>query len=1301
MHYPYQKLFCTAAGLTALLGAVNSRADTINLPVSAETFLFSGAPDHNAGAHAWFDAGADGHGDVRRGLARFNLSGIPAGSVINAATVQFTVTKVPAAGAVDSTFDLIRLTAAWNEGNKSGNGGSPATAGEPTWNARQFGASAWTTAGARADAAASASASTAVSGAGAYSWSSPALAADVQFWLDNPAQNFGWLLVSQDEASFRSVRGFAARENGASAGTLQIDYTPLIVPNVPPTVAITSPANGATFNTPASVTIEAAAADSDGTVAGVAFYDGATLLGSDSTDPYSLTVNFFPGTNRLTAVATDNLGATTTSLTVTTIVTAVVITNPIPERVPKGDLTIELRTIADGMSSPLGLAAPDDGSGRLFVYDQPGVIWVVNAGGRRATPLLDLRGLLIPNARYDYDERGLLGVAVHPNFAANPLIYTYTSETNAGPADFPASMNVGTLPNHQSVITEWRIDAADSNRVDVASRREVLRIDKPQSNHNGGVMRFGPDGFLYFTLGDGGSANDVANGHVPGGNAQSTMSILGKLHRIDVDTRNAANGKYGIPLDNPFDGVTGLREIYAYGLRNPFSISFDRADGTCYVADVGQNRVEEINIITKGGNYGWNVREASFWFNPAGGVIVTAPVRPPPPNLIDPIAMYDHDDGLAIIGGAVYRGSAIPALQGRYVCADWGAFNAPSGRLYYLDANNIVTEFRLGVNDRPFGYWIKGIGEGPDGELYVFASRVVGPAGNTGTMLKLVPAPKPISFTSITSTNGTNVAEVWCGGMGPFALQAKANLSDPAWVNVRVSTQTNAVIPADGRSGFFRVTDTARQPAIPLSVSLSGLAERPTPHTNSGTGFGLLSLDGNTLNFNLRYGGLSGIASAAHFHGPAATTNNAPVLIDLAPFNGGAFGSNGTLAGQIVLSDAHKAMFLAGQIYVNVHTAARPGGEIRGQVAPVLFQTSLNGANERPTPRTTPALGLGELALVGDQLTFNITYRGLPGPATAAHFHGPSSPSQTAGVLIDLAPFNGGSFGTNGTLAGTITLTSDQIGYFADSRIYVNIHSATFPGGEIRGQVVPQTTAVPLTAALTGLSERPTPITNSAAGSAILSLEGSTLNFSINYSNLSGVATAAHFHGPATSTNNAGVLIDLAPFRSGAFGVNGTFSGSINLSPTQRDTFLSSRIYVNVHTGSNPGGEIRGQVAPVLMRSYLSGAEERATAVVSPGSGLGTFALVLNRLALAVTYGGLPGTATASHIHGPAGINQTAGVLVDLAPFNGGTYGTSGSMVGTATLTPTQLGNIIDQLTYLNIHTSANPGGELRGQLTR
>jgi glucose/arabinose dehydrogenase len=377
--------------------------------------------------------------------------------------------------------------------------------------------------------------------------------------------------------------------------------------------------------------------------------------------------------------------------------------------------------------------------------------------------LLDMRARVVPNAKWDYDERGLLGTATHPNFAQHPYIYTYSSETNAGPTDFPAT---GTNRNHRSIIAEWRIDPANTNRVDPASRREVLRIDQPQSNHNGGTMRFGPDGFLYVALGDGGAANDVADGHSPGGNGQDTNSILGKLIRIDVDARTSPNGQYGVPSDNPFDGSNGLREIWAYGLRNPWGFSFDRMGGTLYLADVGQNRVEEIDIIVKGGNYGWSVREGTFWFNPSGGTIVTAPTRPVPPNLIDPIAQYDHDDGLAVVGGFVYRGAAIPELAGRYVFGDWGTFQTPSGRLYYLDVSNNVKEFRLGLLDRPLGEWIKGFGEGPDGELYVFTTRVVGPAGNSGRMMKIIPAPARLqaAITSVVKRGKTN--DVICGWMG-------------------------------------------------------------------------------------------------------------------------------------------------------------------------------------------------------------------------------------------------------------------------------------------------------------------------------------------------------------------------------------------------------------------------------------------------------------------------------------------------------------------------------------------------------
>jgi glucose/arabinose dehydrogenase len=289
---------------------------------------------------------------------------------------------------------------------------------------------------------------------------------------------------------------------------------------------------------------------------------------------------------------------------------------------------------------------------------------------RTSTPMLDLRSRLVPLGAYD--ERGLLGLAVHPNFAQNPLIYTYTSEPSNGPADFSTTLSAGATNNHQSVIAEWRLTAGNTNEVDPASRREILRIDQPQSNHNGGAMHFGPDGLLYVALGDGGQADDQGEGHSPMGNGQDTSNPFGSMLRIDVDARTSANSQYGVPTDNPFVGADGVDEIYAYGFRNPYRFSFDRMSGQLYVADVGQNSIEEIDVVTKGGNYGWRVKEGTFFFDPNGasaGYVTDVPVVPVPAGLIDPIAQYDHDEGLAVVGGYVYRGSGVPALQGRYVCS--------------------------------------------------------------------------------------------------------------------------------------------------------------------------------------------------------------------------------------------------------------------------------------------------------------------------------------------------------------------------------------------------------------------------------------------------------------------------------------------------------------------------------------------------------------------------------------------------------------------------------------------------------
>ena len=677
---------------------------------------------------------------------------------------------------------------------------------------------------------------------------------------------------------------------------------------------------------------------------------------------------------------------------------------------------------------------------------------------------------------------------------------------------------------------------------------------------------------------------------------------------------------------------------------------------------------------------------------------MTAPVRPVPPNLIDPIAIYDHDDGLAIICGFVYHGSGIPALQGRFVFGDWGSFSGPSGRLFYLDPANDVKELRIGSEDRPLGQWLRGYGQGPDGELYIFCSRQLGPTGNTGRMLKLVPVPDPLVMRGVPASDGATLAATWSGGAGPFALQRRSLLTDPTWVNSTFTTQRAATAPIQGSAGFFRTLDAAHQPPIPLTVYMTGAGEHPT-NNSPALGTGLFGLDGNTLTFNIRYSGLTAVANAAHIHGPTNTSGNAGVLIPLNDHNGGAWGTDGTLSGLILLTDAQRAMVLASQTYVNIHNANFPGGEIRGQLAPVNLQIALSSASEVP-PSGTGASGLGNLALVGNQLTFNLTYRGLSGVATASHIHGPTNTTANAPVLINLGAYNGGAYGSNGSLSGTVTLTPPQLGWVIDGLTYINFHNARFPGGEIRGQIVPQATGVPLTALLSGLAEHPAQV-NTAAGAGTFSLEGDKLTFNMVYSGLSGPATASHIHGYTNSTGDAPVLINLGPFNGGAYGASGAVSGSVVLTSAQRNGLLGGQTYVNFHTAAKPGGEMRGQIAPVLMWAALSGANEGFVPVATPGTGSGTFALVRDQLALNVTYHGLLSPATASHIHGPAGFFQPAGVIVPLDPYNGGAYGTAGGLSGIVPLVSSNLLNLIDGSTYLNFHTPNNPGGEIRGQIMR
>jgi hypothetical protein len=307
----------------------------------------------------------------------------------------------------------------------------------------------------------------------------------------------------------------------------------------------------------------------------------------------------------------------------------------------------------------------------------------------------------------------------------------------------------------------------------------------------------------------------------------------------------------------------------------------------------------------------------------------------------------------------------------------------------------------------------------------------------------------------------------------------------------------------------------------------------------------------------------------------------------------------------------------------------------------------------------------------------------------------------SAGIMVDLSPLNGGAFGTSGSFAGTVTLTPAQLAAVIEGLTYLNVHSSVNTDGEIRGQILAQSTAIPFTAWMSGLMERPDMLINSATGSGTFSLEGNTLIFNVRYAGLSGTATAAHIHGPASAAQPAAVLINLAPFNGGSFGVAGTLSGRVTLTPAQRAMVVAGQTYVNVHTATNTGGELRGQIAQVGWRSSLSGINERPASIASPGFGSGVLVLVGNKVAMNVTYRSLTGTATASHIHGSAGVFGAANVMVNLASINGGAYGASGSLAGEVSLTADQLAAFVDELTYLNFHTSTNSGGEIRGQITR
>ncbi len=292
---------------------------------------------------------------------------------------------------------------------------------------------------------------------------------------------------------------------------------------------------------------------------------------------------------------------------------------------------------------PVVITTADDGTNRLFIATQQGVVqFIPNQQDVTDTKVfLDIESKVVYND--SKNEEGLLGLAFHPKYADNGEFFVYYTTTDAP---------------RTSVISRFRVSKDDPNRADPASEEEILRLKQPFWNHNGGTIVFGPDGYLYMGLGDGGAFND------PNMNGQNVQSMLGAILRIDVDRKDKGLN-YAIPKDNPFYGKPRLArgEIFAYGFRNVWRMSFDRKTGALWAADVGQDLWEEINIVQPGGNYGWNLREGNHKFG-----LVGAEARG---DLIDPIFEYDHGIGKSITGGCVYRGKLLPQLDGYYLYADY------------------------------------------------------------------------------------------------------------------------------------------------------------------------------------------------------------------------------------------------------------------------------------------------------------------------------------------------------------------------------------------------------------------------------------------------------------------------------------------------------------------------------------------------------------------------------------------------------------------------------------------------------
>ena len=418
------------------------------------------------------------------------------------------------------------------------------------------------------------------------------------------------------------------------------------------------------------------------------------------------------------------------------------------KHMPKGDVAVGLEEVASGLAVPLVLTFAPGQKDRLYVADQIGIIRIIDHGQLLDEPFLDLRPWL-KKLTPAYDERGLLGLAFHPQFDRKDHLgfrkfYTFTSEP-PGPCEIPLT-NAAEKVDHLNVVTEWRASDNDTSRVDIGSRRVVFSYATPNFHHNGGSLAFGHDGLLYVSVGDGGTGALFTPGKPPVGVAQDIESPRGKILRIDplgLQGVKAGTGQYSCPSDNPYIGRPGLDAIYALGLRNPWRMSFDRATGELIVGDVGQSVTEEVNIVKRGGNYGWPIKEGDSYFSGGLGKLTRDVPWAGQLPLVDPVLAYNRgyiqSGVLTVVGGYVYRGTAIPQLQGRYVFGNWTTTGGLHGQPFHADLRSgEMKQFLLGPSDEPLDGYLVAFGEDAEGELYALTTSLAGPKGSTGKVLRLV-----------------------------------------------------------------------------------------------------------------------------------------------------------------------------------------------------------------------------------------------------------------------------------------------------------------------------------------------------------------------------------------------------------------------------------------------------------------------------------------------------------------------------------------------------------------------------------